>query len=109
MDYVTFQVILYEGNSDIRVNYKDVDLGNASYNNGASATIGVQHSPTIAQQYSLNAANISSQQSLLWEIDDPDRVKINGISLSGNLKVGQSVGFAITATPSAGQTITRYL
>jgi hypothetical protein len=25
MDYVTFQVILYEGNSDIRVNYKDVE------------------------------------------------------------------------------------
>lgn len=108
MDYATFQVILYESSSDIRVNYKDVDLGNASYSNGASATIGVQHSPTIAQQYSLNAANISSQQSLLWEIDDPDRVKINGISLSGNLKVGQSVGFAITATPSAGHTITQY-
>ena len=107
-EYVTFQVILSEGNSDIRVNYKDVDLANATYNNGASATIGIQHSPTSAQQFSLNAANISSQQSLLWVLDDPDQIKINSITLSGNLKVGQSVGFATTATPSAGQTIIKY-
>ena len=42
----TFEVILYEGTNEIKFQYADVDFGNASYNNGASATVGINKDAT---------------------------------------------------------------
>lgn len=64
----TFQVIFYEGSSTIKFNYLDTNFNNTSYNSGASATVGVQTSPSLATQYSYNSAVINSMTSLLLTI-----------------------------------------
>lgn len=54
---VTFEVQLGEGTNDIYMVYQDVDFGDAAYNNGASATVGIQKAArTIGLQYSCNQA-----------------------------------------------------
>lgn len=40
----SFQVHLYESSGDIVIQYKDVEFGSASYDFGASATIGIENS-----------------------------------------------------------------
>lgn len=49
----TFEVCLFEGTNVIQFQYLDVDFGNASYNQGAGATVGIKGSPI---QYSYNQA-----------------------------------------------------
>ena len=44
----TFEMILYETTNAIKFQYADVDFGNASYNNGASATVGINKDATTA-------------------------------------------------------------
>lgn len=64
----TFQAIFYESSSDIRFNYLDTSFGNANYDAGRSATVGVQSSSTVAFTYSYNLPNIPSQSSLLFRV-----------------------------------------
>jgi serine protease AprX len=57
----TFEVQLVEGSNDIYVLYQDVDFGDASYNNGASATVGIRNNNyTSALQYSCNQAVLAA-------------------------------------------------
>jgi len=59
---VSFQVLLFENNSQIVFQYKDVDGGLAETNNthgGATATIGLQNSSkTLAKNYSFNGTTL---------------------------------------------------
>lgn len=50
----TFEMILYEGTNNIEFIYPDTTFGNASVNNGASATVGINQSATNALQYEFN-------------------------------------------------------
>ena len=50
----TFEVIFFEGSSDILFQYLDTDFGNATYDFGASATVGINKDGTTALQYSFN-------------------------------------------------------
>ena len=50
----TFEMILYEGSNNIEFIYTDTTFGNATYNNGASATVGINQSATNALQYEFN-------------------------------------------------------
>lgn len=60
----TLEVILEEGTNDIRFQYSDVNLGNASYNYGASATIGVENlAGTIGKQFSYNQAVLGTYEN----------------------------------------------
>ena len=61
----TFEAILYEGSNEIKFQYADVDFGNASYNNGVSATVGINKDATTALQVSYNQAVISNGQAIL--------------------------------------------
>lgn len=54
-DPVTFQVVLYEGSNDIRIQYLD-----PSPQAGAGAGIGIQGSDTVGLQYSHNVASLSA-------------------------------------------------
>jgi hypothetical protein len=63
---ITFQAILYEGNNNIRLQYFDTDFGNASYDYGASATVGVQGSTDKGTQYSCNDPSVTGGLSLLF-------------------------------------------
>ncbi|HPA02137.1 MAG TPA: hypothetical protein PLK29_07960, partial [Chiayiivirga sp.] len=60
----TFEVIFHEGSSDIVFQYQDVDFGNASYDGGASATIGLNQDGTTALQYSFNTASVSAGKAI---------------------------------------------
>lgn len=64
-DGVTFQVRLRE-NGEILFSYQDVSFNCASYDAGASATVGLQRSGNVGQQYSCNEANLSNGLGLLW-------------------------------------------
>ncbi len=62
----TFQAILYERSNEILFQYQDVDFGNAAYDDGASATVGVQRDETTGTGYSCNEAALSDGLSILF-------------------------------------------
>ncbi|HWO19066.1 MAG TPA: PKD domain-containing protein, partial [Kofleriaceae bacterium] len=68
---VTFQVVFYEESPNIRFNYSDVNVGYSYYDNGASATVGVQVASGVAQQFSYNTPSLSNGMSLLWTMNTP--------------------------------------
>ena len=68
---ISFQVVFFEDNSDVVVNYQDVVFGDGFNDLGASATVGVQISPTIARQYSYNSPVLSNLTSLKWSMAAP--------------------------------------
>ena len=74
---ITFEAILYEGTNNILFQYKDVDFGsvygavggdNPPYNNGGSATVGIED-PTGADglQYSFNEREITPELAILYK------------------------------------------
>ncbi len=77
-----FQIVFFEGSSDILFNYADVIFGSylyggfwcqerlASINAGASATVGVQSMSNLANQFSFNARSLTDNSSILWQIGD---------------------------------------
>ena len=112
---VTFQVVLTEGSSDIRYNYKDLSFGSEYFDNGRSATIGLQQSYEFAQQYCYNTANcITNQSSLLYSIGQVvDNLPIiNSVAITSPSGVtnttGVDISFNISSTPADGKSIKTY-
>lgn len=64
--HVTFEVLLYEGSNHILFQYADVNFDNPLYDRGASATIGLNFGPVVAQQYSYNQAVLNDGQAILY-------------------------------------------
>ena len=62
----TFQAILCERKGAILFQYKDVDFGNALYDDGASATVGVQLNPSTGTGYSCNQATLNDKHTILF-------------------------------------------
>ena len=62
----SFQVIFYESNTDILMQYKDVSFGDPAYDNGASATVGIQRNAVFGQQYSYNEPVLQDQMAIRW-------------------------------------------
>ena len=73
-DTGTFQIVFFENSSDVLFNYIDVNFGNVTIDNGASATVGLQVHPSLAREYSFNAPNVTNNMSLLWQLEreEPD-------------------------------------
>lgn len=67
---VTFQAILYEGSNQILFQYQDVVFGNASYDYGASATVGIQIDSCTAVQYSYNEPIIQNGLAIKFSPSD---------------------------------------
>jgi subtilisin family serine protease len=63
---VTFQVVFFESSANIRFSYADV-----AADNGSSATVGVQVTAGVAQQFSFNTPSLSNGLSLLWTMGAP--------------------------------------
>ncbi len=63
---VTIQLILHEGSDNITFLYPDVNFGSSSYDNGRSATIGLQENTTSALQYSYNTASVTSGSAICY-------------------------------------------
>ncbi|HOC42238.1 MAG TPA: hypothetical protein PKJ99_04385 [Thermoanaerobaculales bacterium] len=99
----TFEVLLYEGSNAIVFQYLDTDFGNASYNAGASATVGLNDSASNALQYSFNQAVITDGLALVHDpilygiatstdsatvnTSDPD-IEVTPTSMASTLLVG---------------------
>ncbi len=56
---MTAQMVLYEGTHNIKFQYQDVIFGNAAFDNGASATVGIRQNSANYLQYSYNQAVLS--------------------------------------------------
>jgi subtilisin family serine protease len=69
---VTFQVVFFEGRSDVLFNYADTIAGGAcpSADRGGSATVGIQVSSNRGAQLSNNAPSVDSGTALLWTLAD---------------------------------------
>ena len=106
--HASFQVILTEGSSDIVVNYKDTTVGHSSYDNGASATVGIQQSYQFAQQYSYNEARIMDGTSFVWRTMNANTPIIEQVSISGNRRITHLLEFQIQALAVGDKTITQY-
>jgi hypothetical protein len=65
---VRFQVVFFEGSSNVLFNYADAVFGGscAFADAGGSATVGVQVSPSLGTQFSFNAQSLSDGSALLW-------------------------------------------
>ena len=65
---LNFQVVFFEGSSDVLFNYRDTVVGNPTYDRGLTATVGVQSTTTVATQHSFNTASLSDNTAYLWTI-----------------------------------------
>lgn len=70
---VKFQVVFFEGSSDILFNYADVTFGPPCEfaDLGASATVGVQVAPQVGTQFSFNTPTLADNTAILWTLGAP--------------------------------------
>ncbi|HYL85981.1 MAG TPA: S8 family serine peptidase [Candidatus Angelobacter sp.] len=81
---ITFEIVFFEGSSNILFNYLDVTFGpytpndpvncdvpNVLIDQGLSATVGVQVEPGLATQFSFNTPSLIENSSILWKIGRP--------------------------------------
>lgn len=62
----SFELILFERNNAVLMQYQDADSGNAATRFGASATIGLQDTFTHGLQYSYNTPALSDELAILY-------------------------------------------
>lgn len=96
---VKFEVVFFEGNGKIVFNYADTVFGGtaSAADNGATASVGVQVSPSLGYQYSYNTASLASGTSLLWYPNAPTAtVSTNTLNF----------GWDQIGTPTAAQKLT---
>jgi len=74
---VTFEAILYEGNNSIKFQYLDTTFGNANYDNGGSATVGIE-SPDgdDGLQYSFNEQSITPGLAILYKFPQTEGINL---------------------------------
>lgn len=117
----TFQAQIFgSGGTLVRYVYPDVDFGNASYNNGASATIGYQINPLTFNQFSRNQAVLANNDQIAYvSATDQDvytvdlsgsvgkKIDVIATGLNGSSLVGVNIeligpdGISVLATASA--------
>ncbi len=64
---ITFQAILFEGSNNILFQYADVDFDLPGYDNGESATVGINLDAETAIQYSYESPSLSAGLAILFE------------------------------------------
>jgi hypothetical protein len=70
---VKFQIVFFEGYSNILFNYADTVFGGSysSSDNGSTASVGIQVAPNLGTQFSYYQPALSSKTSLLWYPSSP--------------------------------------
>jgi subtilisin family serine protease len=63
---VSFQAILYEATGDIKFQYLDTSFGDAGYDQGVSATVGIQGDPSQGLPYSCDQPVITDGLAILF-------------------------------------------
>jgi subtilase family serine protease len=98
---VKFQVVFFEGSSDVVFNHADVIFGSpcSGYDQGASATVGIQVSSALASQYSIYAPSLSNNTALLWKINvPPTDLIVSSVSAPAASPAGASITISDTTT-----------
>ncbi len=97
----TFELILYEGTNNIKFQYQDVVFGNASYDYGADATVGIRGSGSNYLQYSYNQAVLANGRAICFQYPGSspcDPVEIPWLAatpLSGTVAAGDSLPVSV--------------
>ncbi len=101
---VRFQVVFFEGSSDILYNYQDVTVGSATYNGGASATIGVQVSTSSAVQHSYNTNSVTDNSALMFSQVTPSAAPVVTVPTfnAGGINEGDTLVVETTFTDADG-------
>ncbi len=118
-DTLRFQVVFFEGRSDILFNYADAATGtscavdgpptiNPSY--GASATVGVQTGPGSANTFSFDSAKLANNMALLWTTGTSapplPALSVTPASLNfGNIAAGATADMSFTVQNTGGGTL----
>ena len=89
-DVVNFQVVFFEGRSDILFNYRDVIVGGAcaQADRGGRATVGV----ALGRHFSFNTQSVSNNMSLLWTANAPATQATLTLTNQGT---GSGTGYAL--------------
>lgn len=71
---VTFQILLFEGSNDIKMQYKDTHFADSppdlsEENNGGTATVGINKDGGIGLQYSANQPKLTDNLAVLFTTD----------------------------------------
>jgi hypothetical protein len=66
----TYELVLNESDGTIDFNYSNVVSG-SPHDNGASATVGLQHDASLFNSFSVNSADISNSQNIHWAPTNP--------------------------------------
>jgi|GEM_PF-2036423 len=99
----SFQVVLYETNNKIKLQYSDVILGNSTYDSGASATVGIENSAgTDGLKFSYNTASLSNSFAIEYTWPTPS-LNLNQSAYrffenANGTDVGSALATANTAT-----------
>ena len=67
----TFELVLFEGSNTVEFRYADLDFGDAQFDYGASATIGIKVSNTEYYEYSFNTAISNTVSCIAWPVNLP--------------------------------------
>ena len=104
----TLELVLYEGRSSLKFQYLDVDFGNASFDWGAGATIGIRASGSTYLQYAYNAPVLENWLAICFVAPgetgcDPEAEWLSFVPESGVLQPGgyQAVAVTFSALGSA--------
>jgi len=104
---VTFEVVLYENGNGILFNYQTTGFGDSAFDDGATATVGLNGDATHATQYSYDQAVLHDGLAILFT---PTYGTIETASQQVVLNVGAPVAdvspTAITASVAAGASTT---
>ena len=73
---VTFEVILYEGSNDVKIQYYDTFFGDTDddlteENRGGTATVGITKDGTTGLQYSANEMKLTDELAVLFTTPEP--------------------------------------
>ncbi len=92
--YAKFQIVFFEGSSDILFNYADVTFSGflpwepfegcwEEVNAGVSATVGVQSDTNLANQFSYLTRSLTANSSILWRTGDltPSITQLSPVSV----------------------------
>jgi subtilase family serine protease/subtilisin family serine protease len=113
-DTVKFQVVFFEGSSDILFNYADVVFGGGCQSDlGGSATVGVQVASNVGNQFSFNAPSLANNTALLWSTSNAT-ADLMLSAFSAPVASGAGLSLVITDTTknqgsnSAGASTTKF-
>jgi len=105
---VKFQVVFFEGSSNVLFNYADATFGGACAvdDRGGSATVGVQASPSLGVQWSFNTQSLGDNTALLWTASGASPAPSISVTPSsrtfGNVPVGSSEDRTFTVQNTGG-------